>query len=181
MSEIVHQPTRRDRLIFAAILLVLGMALAGLMVARPTMLFVASLVAAGLLAIAWLAKRSPDPRALVLPIVLFVLSQAAASESSQAVAGVTLTVFAITSLLTAVSAAFGERLYVQWMRAVEPVGWSFSCLLFAVVYFGMITPMGWLMRAVGYDPLQRRFDRDAPSYWVERPPTPEIDRYFRQF
>ena len=36
--------------------------------------------------------------------------------------------------------------------------------------------------ALGKDPLRRRFDRDATSYWIERdPPGPEPDSMKRQF
>jgi hypothetical protein len=37
------------------------------------------------------------------------------------------------------------------------------------------------MRAAGRDPLARRFDRDAETYWVPREETPDPARYFRQF
>jgi hypothetical protein len=41
--------------------------------------------------------------------------------------------------------------------------------------------MALVMRAVGRDPLARRFDRDAQTYWVERGEQRDPARYFRQF
>ncbi len=37
------------------------------------------------------------------------------------------------------------------------------------------------MRVVGYDPMDRRFDRDAETYWIAREPDDDVKRYFRQF
>jgi hypothetical protein len=37
------------------------------------------------------------------------------------------------------------------------------------------------MAAVGYDPMERRFDRAATTYWVERERNVDAARYFRQF
>jgi hypothetical protein len=71
--------------------------------------------------------------------------------------------------------------YVGWMLAVYPIGWVISHVVIAIAYFGVVTPIGWLLRLRGYDPLQRRFDSEAASYWQPRPPTPEGKRYFRQF
>ena len=51
-------------------------------------------------------------------------------------------------------------------------------LLFIVT----IIPAGLIMRAVGHDPMRRRFDSNAPSYWIERdPPGPPPDSLHNQF
>jgi hypothetical protein len=71
--------------------------------------------------------------------------------------------------------------YVGWMLAVYPIGWVVSNVVIAVAYFGVVTPIGWLLRMRGYDPMQRRFDPQATSYWQPRPEPPERERYFRQF
>ncbi len=51
-----------------------------------------------------------------------------------------------------------------------------------LVFYGAVAPTALIMRALGKDPLRRRFDRDATSYWIERtPPGPEPDSMKRQF
>jgi len=40
-----------------------------------------------------------------------------------------------------------------------------------LLFFGCITPIGYLMRWSGRDPLQLRFDAAAPTYWVDRDDT----------
>lgn len=74
-----------------------------------------------------------------------------------------------------------RRLFVGSCYAVFPIGWVVSHILLAVVYYGVLTPIGLLLRLRGYDPLQRRLDRDADSYWREREQKDDKNRYFRQF
>ena len=86
-----------------------------------------------------------------------------------------------------VSALFGlwpasrRRIYVGWMHAVCPIGWTVSHLLLGVVYFVVITPIGLALRMLRRDPLERPFDRAAASYWVRHNPAGRIERYLRQF
>lgn len=57
-----------------------------------------------------------------------------------------------------------------------------SPVMLAIVYFGCITPIGWLMRRAGKDPLQLRFKPEAKSYWIPRqPPGPPPDSLMNQF
>ena len=75
----------------------------------------------------------------------------------------------------------GERLYATWMLAVLPVGWAISHVLLALVYFGVITPIGLGLRLLGRDLLGRRADPNATTYWQERSPRRDPRRYMRQF
>ena len=72
-------------------------------------------------------------------------------------------------------------MFVGWMYAAHPIGFVVSHLLLGLVYFGVITPIGLLVRAMGHDPMTRRFDRSATTYWVERQQVSDVKRYFRQF
>ena len=47
--------------------------------------------------------------------------------------------------------------------------------------YAVLTPVGWCLRIVGYDPMNRKFDPSAETYWIERPKRVEPSRYFRQF
>jgi hypothetical protein len=67
------------------------------------------------------------------------------------------------------------------MYAAYPIGWVVSHVLLGLIYFGLLTPVGWLMKLFGYDPMERRFDRAAASYWVERERQTDAGRYFKQF
>ena len=72
--------------------------------------------------------------------------------------------------------------YVGWMVAVFPIGWVVSHLLLAAIFFGVIMPIGLILRVLGRDPMQKSFDRSASTYWIARPNEPtDSQRYFRQF
>ena len=77
--------------------------------------------------------------------------------------------------------AWRRPMFVGWMYAAYPIGFVVSHVLLGLVYFGVVTPIGLLMRAVGHDPMTRRFDRAAATYWVKREPVTDVKRYFRQF
>jgi len=43
-----------------------------------------------------------------------------------------------------------------------------SPIVLGVVFFGVVTPIGLLMRALGKDLLKMQYDKAAASYWVVR-------------
>jgi hypothetical protein len=69
--------------------------------------------------------------------------------------------------------------YIALVRLTLPIGWIVSHAILLVLYFLVITPIGWLVRR-WHDPLERAFDREATSYWTPRE-QPAPTRYFRQF
>ncbi len=71
-------------------------------------------------------------------------------------------------------------IYVAWMVAVFPIGWTVSLLLLLIVYFVLFTSVAVVFRLIGRDALRRRFDRQSGSYWVRRPEAPAVEEYFRQ-
>ena len=72
-------------------------------------------------------------------------------------------------------------LFVLWMVVAFPVGWVMSHVMLAVVYYGVVTPIGFALRLRGRDALQLKTRPEATTYWSARPPAPEPTRYFRQF
>ena len=74
-----------------------------------------------------------------------------------------------------------KPIYLGWIYTVYPIGWVISHTAMAVIYYLVFTPIGVIMRLFGRDPMERRFDRSAASYWVEHDPAGDPGRYFRQF
>lgn len=69
-----------------------------------------------------------------------------------------------------------------WLRFGQLLHRIVSPLVLGIMFFLVITPIGLLMRALGKDPLRRRFDRGAPTYWIPRePPGPAPDSFSDQF
>ena len=87
---------------------------------------------------------------------------------------------AVTGIAGLVWPAFIRVVYVAWMIAVFPIGWTVSHAVMAVVFYLVVTPIGWMLRLSGHDPMQRKFDRQAKTYWQPRTAKP-TDRYFRQY
>ena len=71
-------------------------------------------------------------------------------------------------------------MYLGWMYLTFPIGFTVTIIVLGVTFFDIMTPMGWLMRAAGIDPMRRRLDSDAQSYWIQRNVRNEKSRYFRQ-
>lgn len=74
-----------------------------------------------------------------------------------------------------------RRFYVGACYAAYPLGWIVSHVLLAGIYYLLFTPVGGLLRLFNHDPLQRRFDRGAATYWQPRPPAPPAETYFRPY
>src|SRR5579883_2339820 len=72
-------------------------------------------------------------------------------------------------------------LFVGLTVATFPIGWLMSSLLFAALFYLVFSPLALIFRLVGRDAIDRRFDKDAKSYWVEKPKAPDVRRYFRQY
>ena len=62
--------------------------------------------------------------------------------------------------------------YVGWMKFAFVLGWVNTRLILGLFFYGILTPVGVAMRLFGWDPLTRKIDRTAPSYWVKRVPAP---------
>ena len=50
-----------------------------------------------------------------------------------------------------------------------------------LVFFGLFAPVGLIFRLIRRDALHRKFEPEAPTYWVPRPKITDPKRYFRQF
>ena len=88
---------------------------------------------------------------------------------------------AVVGVVGVLSPAFIRIVYVVWMAAVFPIGFVVSNVVLAVVFYGVVWPIGILTRLTGRDALQLRFDREAKTYWNVRQPTRDPRRYFRQY
>ncbi len=51
-----------------------------------------------------------------------------------------------------------------WMALAEVLSFISTRIILAFVFFGMVTPIGFIKRLLGWDPLHRRAGR-SDSYW----------------
>jgi hypothetical protein len=67
-----------------------------------------------------------------------------------------------------------------WMALGDALGWVNTRILLGVVFYGLVTPIGLVMRLRGRDPMSRRFDHSVESYRVRREPR-QATHMMRQF
>jgi hypothetical protein len=87
----------------------------------------------------------------------------------------------VLALCRAVPPLF-RLIYRTWIGFSVILGYFVSRILLTIIFFVVIIPTGFLMRLLGKDPMDRKLDPDAKTYWIKReegPPDPES--YERQF
>jgi hypothetical protein len=90
-----------------------------------------------------------------------------------------LVLWALGGLLIAGGLFFPGRLgpvYRAWMGLAVVLSKVTTPLFLGIVYFGVIAPMGVVMRLLGRNPLVHRPERD--SYWVAHTPSDSMTRQF---
>lgn len=55
--------------------------------------------------------------------------------------------------------------YSLWMKFALAIAWVNTRLILAILFFLIFTPIGMIMRIFKLDPLERKFNKDKPSYW----------------
>jgi hypothetical protein len=104
-----------------------------------------------------------------------------AAPAAEAVACGLWALAAMAGILAAAAPAALRPLYIAMAAVSLPIGWLVSHIVLAIVYYGILTPIGLALRLGGRDLLRRKFDPHAPSYWVDRPAARNVKSYFRQF
>ncbi len=71
--------------------------------------------------------------------------------------------------------------YLVWMALAFPVGWVVSHLLLVILYYGVFSAVGLVMRMGGRDALRLKRPPASESLWVPRPGRRDPESYFRRF
>jgi hypothetical protein len=92
-------------------------------------------------------------------------------------------VFTIAGVvLVLLGAAFPRLLIIPrklWMKLAEGMAYVSSRIILSVIFFLVLTPIGVVKRAMGWDPLQRR-SGSRESFWNPYPARPR-DHYEKMF
>ena len=86
--------------------------------------------------------------------------------------------FAVAAL---VRPAVLAPVHQAWMGFAHLLGWVNTRLVLGLVFFLLVTPLGLLLRATGWDPMRRRLEPDASTYRIprDRAPAPsDLERPF---
>jgi hypothetical protein len=91
-------------------------------------------------------------------------------------------------LILAMLAGLPGLFRVAWVRPVflastaltRPIGQITGKIVLALIYFGLMTPLGWVFRLIGRDPL-RRNGAKAQTYWIPVVEPQDVRRYLHQY
>ncbi len=119
--------------------------------------------------------------ALVFPAFWGVVSLLLLFRADKPQAALTIAAIAIAiSIAGLISPVFMRWVYLGMIYATYPIGFVVSHILLAIVYYLIITPIGLAMRLAGKDPMNRTFEEDRSTYWLDKEGKADVDSYFRQ-
>jgi len=73
------------------------------------------------------------------------------------------------------------RLNVAWFYVGLLLGRIVSPIVMGILFFGVVLPVGLIVRLRTPDPLRQRFDPDAESYWLTIDPVADSSSMRHQF
>jgi hypothetical protein len=74
-----------------------------------------------------------------------------------------------------------KPVFVGWMTLAYPVGWMVSRVILGILFLGLFTPVGWLLRKSGKDELGLKRRPHAQTYWLPKPAASDKSKYLSQF
>jgi hypothetical protein len=72
-------------------------------------------------------------------------------------------------------------LFVVCMVLAFPIGWVVSNLILALMFYGIVTPIGLFFRMKGRDLLCRKPAPGKSSFWAPKQTPRDMRSYFRQY
>lgn len=103
-------------------------------------------------------------------------------DAAPTVAYVLWGVAALSGLFALVAPKANKPLYVTLVIVSFPIGFVLSYVIMSFLFFVLITGVALVFKLVGRDVMERKYDRNASSYWSRREgPEPAAARYFKQF
>jgi polyferredoxin len=70
-------------------------------------------------------------------------------------------------------------IYTILMVITLPIGWVVSNLFLRILFYGIMTPFGFVLKATGRDPLKMKRP-DTGTYWDDRSQRKDLSSYYRQ-
>lgn len=116
------------------------------------------LLAAALSLVKWLATHTWQPFFFWLGVIGFVVG-------------------VVLWLLPSIARPF----YLAWYFIACCIAFVIGNFLLIAFYFIIITPIGLLLQGLGKLSLQKGFNKEARTYWLDVKKSVDLRRYYRQF
>lgn len=71
--------------------------------------------------------------------------------------------------------------YLLWYAVGCSIGLVVTNVIISAIYFLVFAPVGFILRALGKDPMERKFQPELKSYWKDADKAENPERYFRQY
>jgi hypothetical protein len=84
-------------------------------------------------------------------------------------------------LCSLISPTATRIVFIGLTLVAMPIGIVVSFLLLTVFYFVFLVPLAIVFKLIGRDPLRRRYEPTADTYWVPHKPQENLERYLHQF
>jgi hypothetical protein len=84
-------------------------------------------------------------------------------------------------ILSRISVALIKPVYLVMILLTFPIGWVVSHVMMALFYYGIITPVALFFKLLNRDPLCRKYEPNADTYWIQCKKKRPVKDYFRQF
>ncbi len=97
------------------------------------------------------------------------------------VTGIAAGLAVIATLFSLVHPKANRPIFVGMALLTFPIGFVLSYVIMGTLFFGMIAPLAIFMKLMGRDPMKRKYDPNASSYWLDARPARPNQAYFRQF
>jgi hypothetical protein len=118
--------------------------------------------------LAWLAQREA------------MMFRAGLGSAREAVAWALLGLGTLSLVFSLLWPRANRLLFVGLSLLAYPIGFVLSHVLLALLFFGLLTPLGMLLKLIGKDTLTRR-RVGADSYWLNVRRERKVADYFRQY
>ncbi len=99
----------------------------------------------------------------------------------ETVAGVLAALAGISVFFSLVYPKANWPIFVGLTIVAFPIGFVLSYVIMATLFYVVIAPVGFALRLVGKDPMDRRFLPAAKTYWIDARPQRPRESYFKQF
>ena len=84
-------------------------------------------------------------------------------------------------VLSRISDALIKPVYLAMVILTFPIGWIISHLVMGLFFYVIVTLIAVLFKIIGRDPLYRKFDPQADTYWLTYKHKRSAKDYFHQF
>lgn len=74
-----------------------------------------------------------------------------------------------------------KYVYKVWMGLAILLGWIMTRLVVTLTFFLLFVPMGFLLRILGKDILDKKVNKRASTYWCKHETVSDKSRYLKQY